>query len=97
MWKEYFIKFLKWVLSIVSEQDKQGSTKRVLSFIAMGLVLVLDDYAIKHPEPAVIAFAQFCDQVLLLFILVLLGLATWNNIANNKVTPTSPEVKPTEQ
>lgn len=78
------IKFCKWVLSIVSEQDGNGSTKRVLSFITMGLLIYLNWYGINHPEAATIAFVEFCNQVLLLFILVLLGLATWNNISNNK-------------
>jgi len=80
----YVIKFLKWVLSIASEQGGQGSSKRVIAFIFAALICVINIMAIEIDKQEVFSFVQFCDGTFCMFILVLLGLATWNNIANIK-------------
>jgi hypothetical protein len=81
--QNYLVKLLKWILSIASEQDGSGSSKRVIAFIAMALICGINYLAIKIDKPEVFTFVQFCDGTFCLFILVLLGLATWNNISNN--------------
>ena len=84
MEQNYLTKFCKWLLSIVSESDKSGSSKRVIAVITAVFLFAINYIAIKIDKPEVFAFVQFADSTFCLFILVLLGLATWSNVANNK-------------